>query len=102
MSSTQTPSRRGSKRAWRAEANSSPSRPRSFWLERPIVTGAEFSRSSWPSATDGLFSTVSVPLPAVRSAASCFASGLEGASTKLSCGSRRSRAAVRTILQMNR
>src|SRR5205823_343263 len=41
MSSTQIPSRRGSKRAWRVEAYSSPEIGTSLFAPRPTVSGEE-------------------------------------------------------------
>src|SRR5215204_5884172 len=99
-SSTQTPSRRGSTRAWCADANSSSPSSMSFSEERPSVTGAESSVRSLSTFSAGLERTTRLPVrargPRPAAAACC------GASTKLSCGSRTSRATVRTIRQMKR
>src|SRR5204863_392396 len=58
-SCTQTPSWRGSKRAWRADANSSERIGMSFCSPRPIVSCAESSSKSWPSSRSGLLTTTS-------------------------------------------
>jgi hypothetical protein len=100
-SCTQTPSRRGSKRACRADANSSPSSGTSFCPPRPMVSGAESSSTLVPSASAGLLTTTRRPVWI----AGCRApspSTSPGRRMKLSCGSRTSRLALRTIRQMNR
>src|SRR6266516_7943849 len=94
-SCTQTPSWRGSKRAWRAEAYSSVSIAMSFWPPRPMVSPAELSSKSSPSSRSGLFTTTRRP---VRGPGREVCSpAVAGARMKLSCGRRRSRAPVRTM-----
>src|SRR5436190_2788273 len=100
-SCTQTPSWRGSKRAWRADANSSERIGMSFCPPRPIVSCAESSSKSWPSARSALLTTTSRPVTGPRRAGWTPA-WLDGARMKLSCGRRRSRLAVRTMRQMKR
>ena len=70
-----------------------------FSSDRPRVTGDESSSRSVPGSSAGLASTTSRPVwvrPRPAAAACC------GASTKLSCGRRRSFATERTIRQMKR
>ncbi len=103
-SCTQTPSWRGSKRAWRADANSSVAIGMSFWFaaaDRELR--ASSSSKSSPLGEVGALHDDEPPgvqRPRLREA--CRPAPADGASTKLSCGSRRSRLAVRTIRQMNR
>jgi hypothetical protein len=94
VSETQTPSRRGSIRAWRAEAKSSVS-AMSLSALLPIESARESSPRFRPSGKTSR--PVEIGLAAPTSPAAC-----SGESTKLSCGSLRSRLAVRTIRQMKR
>src|SRR6266508_689380 len=102
MSSTQTPSRRGSMRACLADTNSSSCSSMSFGEPRPTVSGAESSWNSSPSSSAGLLSTTRV----ARVGAGCWtrpaAAAWPGARMKLSCGRRTSLAALRTMRQMNK
>ena len=101
-SSIQTPSRRGSTRACCAEAKSSPSRLTSFGPPRPIEMPLGVEHELGVLVDRGALEDDEAAHVQLGLGRRPTAAASRGPSTKLSCGRRRSRLAVRTIRQMKR